>query len=254
MPQTGLDTFQLLYQHHRGPSFCERMVATAPGRFNEAFWQFWQMHIEPCLPPAPRLLDLGTGPGFALGQWAQRYPGGHFIGVDVMPYMLERAAADLKGIPGIQLLQADLHDPHLPLEANSIDAAQAVVVLHEMVQPLRLLQEVLRLLKPGGGDFCWWIGCAPRSASTSMPIQRPNSSSRTRLWKRCWISLPTSTSTIASAPKTWCGCWRGWVSQWWLSSSTTKIALCDLQPKSLSPKCPTAHNEMFWTTECRIDQ
>lgn len=150
MPGTGIDTFQLLYQHHRGPSFSERMVATAPGRFNEAFWQFWQMHIEPCLPPAPRLLDLGTGPGFALGQWAQRYPGGHFIGVDVMPYMLERAAADLKGIPGIQLLQADLHDPHLPLAANSIDAAQAVVVLHEMVQPLRLLQEVLRLLKPGG--------------------------------------------------------------------------------------------------------
>jgi arsenite methyltransferase len=150
MPETGIDTFQLLYQHHRGPSFSERMVATAPGRFNEAFWQFWQMHIEPHLSASPRLLDLGTGPGFALQQWAQRYPKGHYIGVDVMPYMLERAAADLKDIPGIQLLQADLHDPHLPLEADSIDAAQAVVVLHEMIQPLRLLQEVFRLLKPGG--------------------------------------------------------------------------------------------------------
>lgn len=150
MPQTGLDTFQLLYQHHRGPSFCERMLATAPGRFNEAFWRFWQQHVEPCLPAAPCLLDLGTGPGYVLRQWAQRYPGGQLIGVDLMPYMLERAKADLKDIPGIQLLQADLHDPHLPLPDSSVDAAQAVVVIHEMVQPVRLLQAVRRLLKAGG--------------------------------------------------------------------------------------------------------
>ncbi|MEN9230840.1 MAG: class I SAM-dependent methyltransferase [Thermostichus sp. DG02_5_bins_236] len=143
-------TMQLLHQHHRGPSFAERMVATSPGRFNEEFWHFWQTHIHPHLPSSPQLLDLGTGPGFILRQWQQRYPEGHFIGVDLMPYMLERAAADLQGIPGIQLLQTDLHDPHLPLDPGSIDAAQAVMVLHEMVQPLRLLQEVLRLLKPGG--------------------------------------------------------------------------------------------------------
>jgi ubiquinone/menaquinone biosynthesis C-methylase UbiE len=102
------------------------------------------------LPAAPCLLDLGTGPGYVLRQWAQRYPGGQLIGVDLMPYMLERAKADLKDIPGIQLLQADLHDPHLPLPDSSVDAAQAVVVIHEMVQPVRLLQAVRRLLKPGG--------------------------------------------------------------------------------------------------------
>ncbi|MFQ3583699.1 MAG: class I SAM-dependent methyltransferase [Cyanobacteriota bacterium] len=150
MPESGVDTVQLLYQHHRGPSFAERMVATAPGRFDEAFWHFWQTHIHPHLPSSPKLLDLGTGPGFILRQWWERYPQGLFIGVDLMPYMLERAAAELQGIPSIQLLQADLHDPHLPLEPASIDVAQTVVVLHEMVQPLRLLQEVFRLLKPGG--------------------------------------------------------------------------------------------------------
>ncbi|MGQ9838102.1 MAG: class I SAM-dependent methyltransferase [Cyanobacteriota bacterium] len=150
MQKTGVDTVQLLYQHHRGPSFSELMVATAPTRFNEEFWHFWQTYIHPQLPSSPQLLDLGTGPGFILRQWWERYPQGSFIGVDLMPYMLERAAADLQGIPSIQLLQADLHDPHLPVEANSIDAAQAVMVLHEMVQPLRLLQEVFRFLKPGG--------------------------------------------------------------------------------------------------------
>ncbi len=144
------DTLSLLTQHHRGPEFSDLMVQTTPGRFNEDFWSFWNQHIHPCLGDQPRLLDLGTGPGLALQLWADRYPQAHLFGVDLMPYMLEKARELLADLPQVQLLKADLHDPQLSLEPHSMDVAQSVVVLHEMIQPVRLLQTAHRLLKPGG--------------------------------------------------------------------------------------------------------
>jgi SAM-dependent methyltransferase len=51
---------------------------------------------------------------------------------------------------GCEILTEDLHDPKLPLADGSVDAVNASVVLHEMNQPLRSLQEVHRCLKPGG--------------------------------------------------------------------------------------------------------
>ncbi|MDX2271287.1 MAG: class I SAM-dependent methyltransferase [Cyanobacteriota bacterium] len=146
-----VDTVNLLSKHHRGAEFSELMVATAPGRFGEAFWQFWKVHLEPAIGDgSPCLLDLGTGPGLVIEHWHRRYPQARYVGVDLMPYMLEKAQQVLADIPRLQLLQADLHDPQLPLAAGSVDVAQAVMVLHEMVQPLRLLQTAHRLLKSGG--------------------------------------------------------------------------------------------------------
>lgn len=138
------DTLNLLTQHHRGPEFSDLMVQTTPGRFNEDFWTFWDRHIHPALEEQPQLLDLGTGPGLALKLWAERYPQGRLTGVDLMPYMLEKAREYLAGYPQVQLLKADLHDPQLPLESESMDGVQTVV------QPVRLLQTAHRVLKPGG--------------------------------------------------------------------------------------------------------
>ncbi len=143
-------TTAILAKHHRSPAFAETMVATHAGRFNHEFWQFWQEHIHPILPESPCLLDLGTGPGLALQAWAERYPQARLVGVDVMSYMLDKARQILTDIPQVELFHTDLHNPHLPLEPNTVDAAQAVVVLHEMVQPIRLLQATYQYLKPGG--------------------------------------------------------------------------------------------------------
>jgi SAM-dependent methyltransferase len=143
-------TTAILAKHHRSPAFAETMVTTHAGRFNHEFWQFWQDHIHPSLSAAPCLLDLGTGPGLALQAWAERYPEARLIGVEVMPYMLEKARQILTEVPQAELIHTDLHNPELKLEINTVDAAQAVVVLHEMVQPIRLLQAAFRGLKPGG--------------------------------------------------------------------------------------------------------
>jgi arsenite methyltransferase len=141
-------TQDMLAKHHRdGVAFAQLMKDTFEERFNQSFWDMWVQEMEPALGDNPTVLDLGTGPGMFLKALAKRYPQVHAVGVECAPYMLE-AAGDLPA--GCEIVSADLHDPHLPLADNSVDAAVASVVLHEMHQPVRTLQEVRRCLKPGG--------------------------------------------------------------------------------------------------------
>jgi ubiquinone/menaquinone biosynthesis C-methylase UbiE len=141
-------TQAMLAKHHRdGARFAELMKQGFAERFNESFWAEWGRWAEPAYSAAPLVVDLGAGPGMFIKALAERTPGLRAIGVECAPYMLE-AAVELP--PGCQLINEDLHDPHLPLADNSVDAVMASVVLHEMNQPLRALLEMQRILKPGG--------------------------------------------------------------------------------------------------------
>lgn len=141
-------TQAMLAKHHRdGEAFVELMKETHAGRFNDAFWAVWAERVEPVLPDSPVVLDLGTGPALFLKEVAQRHPQIKAIGVECAEYMLN-ASKDLPG--NCEIITADLHDPQLPLADNSVDAVVASVVLHEMHQPIRTLQEMQRCLKPGG--------------------------------------------------------------------------------------------------------
>lgn len=142
-------TRAMLAKHHRdGAEFAQLMKDSFAGRFNDEFWAQWGAWVEPALSKQPVIMDLGTGPGIMLRTLKERYPVARIIGVEAAPYMLAAAREILPG--GAELLEADLHEPRLPLADDSVDAALAAVVLHEMHQPVRALQEVHRLLKPGG--------------------------------------------------------------------------------------------------------
>ena len=141
-------TRELLARHHRdGERFAQMMKEGFANRFGEDFWAEWQHWVGPVLSEPPVVLDLGSGPGMFLQALAERYPGIRATGVECAPYMLE-AAVQLP--PGCRLVDEDLHEPHLPFDDGTVDAAMASVVIHEMNQPLRLLQETRRCLKPGG--------------------------------------------------------------------------------------------------------
>lgn len=141
-------TQAMLAKHHRdGERFAEMMKQGFAQRFNDDFWAEWAKWIEPVYSAEPLVLDLGAGPGMFVKALAERTPGLRAVGVECASYML--AAAE--PLPeGSEILTEDLHDPHLPLADGSVDAAMASVVLHEMSQPLRTLQEMQRCLKPGG--------------------------------------------------------------------------------------------------------
>ncbi|MCK5639406.1 MAG: class I SAM-dependent methyltransferase [Gammaproteobacteria bacterium] len=141
-------TRAMLARHHRdGESFVELMKETYDNRFDDTFWTAWQQWIEPVFAEQTTVLDLGCGPGLFIKELAGRYPGVHAMGVECAPYMLE-AVGELP--TGCEIIEEDLQNPRLPLDDNSVDAALAAVLLHEMHQPVKLLLELQRCLKPGG--------------------------------------------------------------------------------------------------------
>ena len=93
-------------------------------------------------------LDIGTGTGRMLEIFAGRIDRG--VGVDMSREMLALARSHLeeRGIANCQVRQGDMYDLAMP-EA-SVDMAVIHQVLHYADEPAMALQEVARVLRPGG--------------------------------------------------------------------------------------------------------
>lgn len=93
-------------------------------------------------------LDIGTGTGRMLEVFAGRIDRG--VGVDMSREMLALARSRLeeKGITNCQVRQGDMYDLAMP-EA-SVDLAVIHQVLHFADEPAMAIQEIARVLRPGG--------------------------------------------------------------------------------------------------------
>jgi len=97
------------------------------------------------------LLEIGVGVGAETRLLRSRWPALHVTGVDVSEGQLERArrtlAEDLAN-GHVRLVRA--FGDHLPLAADSFDAAFFIWVLEHVPDPQAVLKEAARCLKPGG--------------------------------------------------------------------------------------------------------
>ena len=140
-------THSHLSAHHGDFSnFADLMVKTHQGRFDSVFWGFLDQYRPQTVD---RVVDLGTGPGLLLPELKVRFPNAHVTGVDAQPEMLKYARA--REGDGVNVIEHDLSTPNIPGIADaSVDLAVAAVLLHEMQVPTVLLDEVARILRPGG--------------------------------------------------------------------------------------------------------
>jgi ubiquinone/menaquinone biosynthesis C-methylase UbiE len=103
------------------------------------------------LRPGDRVLDAGTGTGFAACAIARRVgPSGHVLGVDVSRGMLQQArrAIDAEALTNVELLEADATDLRA-LAASTFDAVVCAAGL--LYMPVaNALSAWHRLLKPKG--------------------------------------------------------------------------------------------------------
>ena len=101
--------------------------------------------------PGHRVLDAGTGTGFAARALARRVgPDGHVLGVDVSRGMLQQArrAIDAEPLTNVELLEADVTDLR-ELAASTFDAVVCAAGL--LYMPVaQALAAWHRLLKPDG--------------------------------------------------------------------------------------------------------
>lgn len=142
-------TRQRLDAHHGGEQFHDLMVRSFDKRFGDEFWSLWNDQVAAHHGSSPTYLDLGCGPGLMLRAWRQRFPEATLHGVELQPYMLQ-TAREVANEVDATLHEADLHTVSLPLPDASLDAALCAVVVHEMSEPIGMLREVRRLLRPQG--------------------------------------------------------------------------------------------------------
>jgi SAM-dependent methyltransferase len=97
------------------------------------------------------VLDYGCGPGHDLVGFTVQSPAARLIGLDVSPTSLDQARERLR-LHGKEpdLRRIDENDVALPIEAASIDHIHCSGVLHHVPDPVRVLREFRRVLRPEG--------------------------------------------------------------------------------------------------------
>lgn len=126
----------------------------------------WAMRQKPLVPyrqraagqASGRVLELGIGSGCNLPFYGPEVRS--LIGIDPSRALLDIAQGSLATARfPVELLQADAAD--LPLEAHSIDTVLTTWTLCSVGDPLRVLGEARRVLKPGGRLILVEHGRAP---------------------------------------------------------------------------------------------
>lgn len=105
------------------------------------------------LPPVfagTRILEVGCGTGAIARAVANSDPSIAVTGVDRESAQLEtaRQLAAAAGLSNLQFLQGDAN--HLDFAEGSFDAAYCRFLLEHVLDPLQVIQEMSRVVKPGG--------------------------------------------------------------------------------------------------------
>lgn len=121
--------------------------------------------------PGQRLLDLGCGSGVvAVPLVAAGY---RVVGVDYARGMLVRAATNAARAEahGLRLVRLDF-EAGLPLRGGTFDAALALAALHCAADPVRVLREIGRIVRPRGLLVLLLVGTRPGVHGRRTPAGR----------------------------------------------------------------------------------
>jgi ubiquinone/menaquinone biosynthesis C-methylase UbiE len=136
------------------------ILATRYSLRAEAYDELWSPVIRPVgerlighlpLKGSKNIIDVGTGAGALLAGIQRAAPNANILGVDRSEGMLRLARKRHSGPLALMDVQ------NLALSANRFDAAVVAFVLFHLPHPERCLNEVRRVLKPGGtvGAVTW---------------------------------------------------------------------------------------------------
>jgi ubiquinone/menaquinone biosynthesis C-methylase UbiE len=149
------------FEHPEPPPWLYAWMAR--GSILRLIYRLFVADLAATLPAGARVLDVGTGPGFLLRYLAGQRPDLQLWGVDLSSGMIRQArrprgAASLPAPPRLLVAAAQA----LPFPAGVFDHALATFSLHIWQQPLTGLQEMVRVLRPGGAA---WVYELRRQAS-----------------------------------------------------------------------------------------
>jgi ubiquinone/menaquinone biosynthesis C-methylase UbiE len=132
---TIADVYDHHYDQHRGRCY-HRHIST---------------HIMNALPQGGKLLDIGCGTGLFVNRYIEA--GGSAIGLDISRKMLEQARR--------RCITCDYTigiGEKIPFCDNSFDAVSSLLVFSYVKDPVSMMSEAFRVLKPGGSIAICTLG------------------------------------------------------------------------------------------------
>jgi ubiquinone/menaquinone biosynthesis C-methylase UbiE len=118
--------------------------------------------------PGERIVDVGCGPGFYVAELLEEVGSeGSVLGIDSARPMLAIAAKRCKGHTHVSLERADASS--LPADDASFDAALSVQVMEYVADVGAALEEIHRVLRPGGRVVIWDVDWGTLSWYSSDP-------------------------------------------------------------------------------------
>ncbi len=99
------------------------------------------------LPEAPQILEIGAGQGFGAAHLSRAFPQGQVYSIDITMECLKPDVLETGPHPPEFILGSATD---IPLETNSMDAVFVVMTFHCLPQPQTVMNEIARVLKPGG--------------------------------------------------------------------------------------------------------
>lgn len=105
--------------------------------------------------PDTRLIEVGCGVGAQTEILLERFPSLRITGIDISPAQIEVAKQRLGTNPNADRVTFEAGDAKsLPYPDNSFDAAFLCFFLEHVSEPVEVLQEVHRVLRPSGKIIC----------------------------------------------------------------------------------------------------
>ena len=99
-------------------------------------------------------LEIGPGPGYLGLEWLKKTESTILMAVEISPEMTKIAERNAReyGLEGrVKYVKGDAHQ--IPFDDNTFDGVFTNGSLHEWSQPIRVFDEVYRVLKPGAKYF-----------------------------------------------------------------------------------------------------
>ena len=154
----------------KGPTYVHGYTESARARLlSQAQCLAPLLHHDTTYPPGAQVLETGCGAGGQTVILATRSAQTSFTSVDLNETSLAQAKRHCAGFDNVRFVRSDVHS--LPFETHCFDHAFVCFLLEHLRRPRAALQEILRVLRPGGtltvieGDHGSVIMSPPSSAA-----------------------------------------------------------------------------------------
>ncbi|MBS3793739.1 MAG: methyltransferase domain-containing protein [Candidatus Thorarchaeota archaeon] len=129
----------------------EELVQLYDDRYGQAFWKSFLELVGDA--PRRTIADFGCGPGLFLVDAAKKFQAEEIYGLDESSRMLQTATLVLTGevdVEKISLRQLDFDFQKIELQSRSIELAFSGYLLHELMNPPNLLEQIFKVLDENG--------------------------------------------------------------------------------------------------------